>query len=402
MFLAAEFLPNWGGVGTYSVELAKALSKKADVHVVTLGRVKKGRLLYSRQDMESFFDGNVSVELIDVCDQKDTFIFNARMQLAAFRKLGKISRENCFDILHANFPQMPDLLLKLGAKIPFASITTLHTMIHGQKEGILSSGRGFLKMEFSEKSTLALYPFLRLSEELYLRRQSNYITVSNWMREEVRKNYPFISNMSVVHNGVDPNNYNSSKAEKLPILDHVKTPIVLFSSRLTVAKGLHFLIRAIPKILKQTENVHFVFSGAGPKEEWIRLLEDFGIDKRFYTFLGYVDYRLLPDLYSAADVFVSPSLYENLPTRILEAMSCESAVVSSNICAVPEAIKDGENGLLIAPGDVDGLAKDVALLVMDSDFRKKLGKAARQTILREFDWNNISDKTLQAYRLALH
>ena len=54
MFARAEFLPNWGGVGTYSVELAKALSKKADVHVVTLGQVKKGRLLYSRQDMESF------------------------------------------------------------------------------------------------------------------------------------------------------------------------------------------------------------------------------------------------------------------------------------------------------------------------------------------------------------
>jgi len=292
-------------------------------------------------------------------------------------------------------------LLKIGRRARIPIITTIHTTIKGQKDGIMSSGLSFSKMDFSEKCTLLLHPALSLAEQLYLRKSKELITVSNWMREVIKKNYPFISKLRVIHNGVDSRRFKPQKTNNFPIREETRRPIVLFSSRLTVAKGVHYFIQAIPKILTKTKDVHFVFSGAGPKEHWIGLLRKLNIDKSFYTFLGYVDYKLLPSLYANADIFVAPSLYENLPIRILEAMSSESAVIASNICAIPEAITNGENGILISPGNVDELAKATIMLLENDELRSRLGKNARQTMIEDFSWNVIAEKTVGAYEKLL-
>ncbi len=399
--LTSEFLPNWGGVGTYCIELARALADKVELHVATLGRREKGKLVYSSEDMQDFFNGKIRVHLLTTSPANDTFIYNGKMQLSVYNKLCKIAEEYSFDLIHSNFPSMPDLLLKIGRKTRIPLITTIHTTIKGQRDGIMSSGLSFSKMDFSEKCTLLLYPALSLAEQLYLRKSKELITVSNWMREVIKKNYPFISKLRVIHNGVDSTRFKPQKSNNLQMREETRTPIVLFSSRLTVAKGVHYFIQAIPKILRKTKHVHFIFSGAGPKEHWIGLLRKLNIDESFYTFLGYIDYKLLPSLYGKADIFVAPSLYENLPIRILEAMSCESAVIASNICAIPEAITNGGNGILISPGDVDQLAKDITLLLKNDELRSRLGKNARQTVVEEFSWDVIAEKTVGTYKKLL-
>jgi glycosyltransferase involved in cell wall biosynthesis len=399
--LTSEFLPNWGGVGTYCIELARALADKVELHVVTLGRMEKGKLVYSEEDMQDFFDGAIEVHLLTTSPAKDTFIYNAKIQLSAYRKLHKIAKEHNLDLIHSNFPSMPDLLLKIGRKTRIPSIATIHTTIKGHKDGIMSSGLSFFRMDFSEKCTLLLYPALELAQQLYLRKSKELITVSYWMRAILEKNYPFISKLHVIHNGVDSRRFKPQKPNKSQMLSETLRPIVLFSSRLTVAKGVHYFIQAIPQILKQTKDVHFVFSGAGPREQWISLLRKLKIDESFYTFLGYIDYKLLPSLYAKADIFAAPSLYENLPIRILEAMSCESAVVASNICAIPEAITNGENGVLISPGDVDELARVITMLLKDDKLRSALGKNARQTVIQNFCWDVIAEKTVETYKKLL-
>ena len=399
--LTSEFLPNWGGVGTYCIELARALADKVELHVVTLGRREKGKLVYSKEDMQDFFNGKIGVHLLTTSPANDTFVYNAKMQLSVYEKLHKLAEECNFDLIHSNFPAMPDLLLKIGRKTCIPSITTIHTTIKGQKDGIMSSGLPFFRMDFSERCTLLLYPALRLAEQLYLRKSKKLITVSNWMRWIIEKNYPFVPKLHVIHNGVDSKRFKPQRSNNPQTLDETRRPVVLFSSRLTVAKGVHYFIQAIPKILTKTKEVHFVFSGAGPKEHWISWLRKLNIDKSFYTFLGYVDYKLLPSLYAKADIFVAPSLYENLPIRILEAMSCESAVVASNICAIPEAITNGENGILISPGNVDELAKVITMLLKDDELRSTLGKNARQTVIEKFSWNVIAEKTVDTYKKLL-
>lgn len=162
--LATEFLPNWGGVGTYCIELAKALADKVELHVVTLGREEKGKLAYSKEDIQEFFDGKIQAHLLTRAPAGDTFYYNAKMQFAVYMKLGKLAKEYHFDLVHSNFPQMADLLLKIKGGLSLPSITTIHTTIKGQKDGMMSSGQTFFRMELSEKSTLLLYPVLRMAD----------------------------------------------------------------------------------------------------------------------------------------------------------------------------------------------------------------------------------------------
>jgi glycosyltransferase involved in cell wall biosynthesis len=392
--LTSEFLPNWGGVGTYCVELAKMLSNMIDLHVITVGREEKGELLYSEEKIRRLFGGKIDVHFLTICPVNDTFLYNAKMQFSTYRKLPRLVKEQDFDLVHTNFPHMPDLLLKIRGQLPFPSVTTLHTTITGQKEGILSSKNGFLQMDFSEKSTLLLYGGLRVAEELYLRKSENFVTVSNWMKSQIRQKWPFMANTRVIHNGVDTERFPPKVREGF--LSEIPDPIVLFSSRLTVAKGLDTLIHAIPKVLKENK-AHFVLTGAGQTRPWINLLDKLKIPRSCYTFLGYVDYQLLPSLYAKSDVFVAPSLYENLPIRILEAMACECPVVASNICAVPEAIEDGENGILVNPNDADGLSKAISTLLEDKDYRTKLGRNARRTVLENFSLKTLTKEVVATY-----
>jgi len=297
---------------------------------------------------------------------------------------------------------MPDILLKMIGRMPVPYITTVHTMIEGHKEGIMASNQSFFKMDLSEKCTLLMYPMLRIAENLYLRKSKNLVTVSNWMRKKIRENYSFISDLYVLHNGVDVERFSPKSPNNFSLVKDVSDPIVLFSSRLTTAKGVHYLIRAIPRILERNKEVHFVFAGAGPRDVWIDLLRKLRIDKKFYSFLGYVDYKYLPILYAESDIFVVPSLYENLPIRILEAMSCESAVVASDICAIPEAITDHENGLLVPPRNASKLVDAVTMLLEDEELRKKLGRNARQTTVERFCWDVIAMKMLKIYEKILN
>jgi len=403
--LTSEFLPNWGGVGTYCIELARALADKVELHVVTIGREEGGRPVFSKNDIEDLFDEKINVHLLTTCPASDTFLYNGKMQLAVCRKLPNLMETYDFDLVHTNVPQMADILLKIRGKINIPSVTTVHTTIKGHVDGIVqactASGLNFFKMDLSEKSILLMHPALRLAERLYIQRSRNFITVSNWMKGILKKNYPSISKLHVIHNGVDSKRYKPENQNSPQILDETPNPIVLFSSRLTSAKGVHYFIQAIPKILEKTKNAHFVFSGAGPKERWIDLLEKLNINKSFYTFLGYIDYNLLPSLYARADIFVAPSLYENLPLRILEAMSCECAVVASNICAIPEAITNCENGMLISPGNIDELANVTTMLLEDDALRSRLGKNARKTMIDSFSWDVIADRTIDTYKRIL-
>ena len=352
--------------------------------------------------MEDFYGSSIKVHAIANSSGEDNFFYNARLQMAVLRKLPAIIKDNKIDIIHTNFPHMPDVLLKLSIGVKVPDITTIHTTIEGQKNGTKASGLSYLDMDRSETSTLLLYPILRLLENMYLRKTRNLMTVSNWMKDQITNTYPFVSDMYVVHNGVDTNRFSRERTSTCKLLNRdTLGPIILFSSRLTAAKGLHYLIQAIPRILKDNKEAHFVFTGAGPEDLWIRLLNKLGVKEDSYTFMGYVDYTELPSIYADSDVFVVPSLYENFPIRILEAMSCNSAVVASKICAIPEAITHLENGWLVHPRAVQELEDSISTLLSDETLRKKLGANARKTVVKKFNWNMIATKTLRVYEKVL-
>ncbi len=391
--LAPEFLPVWGGVGTYIVEMARHL-KDVELHILTPKRTSFGNgKLDTDYDMEKIFPENVHIHFVS--NASDTFLYNAKFQYACFKRAPDIIKENRIDIIHSHTAHMPDVFLNLR-KPDVKTVTTIHTTIKGQRIGTGYSGTKFLDLEFSEKMTYLMYPFLRFIEESYFKRKNKYIVVSNWMKnqiiEEQNLNY---EDVSVVHNGVNPQIFTPKKCREAPEIfpelfneDKIK---ILFSSRFIELKGARFLLDAIPNILKKID-AHFIFAGTGK----INL----NIPKENYTLLNYVDYLKMPYLYCSSDVFVLTSLYENFPIAVLEAMSSGLGVISTDVGGVPEII-NSKNGILIPKADSNAVAQNVVNLAENGSLRYKLGKNARKTIKKGFTWNLAATKTKGIYEKAV-
>jgi glycosyltransferase involved in cell wall biosynthesis len=397
--IAPEFLPNWGGVGTYCIELAKKICDKADLHIITVNRTIKGqKRTYTSQEMSDYFGGKLQVHAIS--DAKNTFLYNAQFQYAFSKFMPRFAMKNGIDLIHNQHAHMSDILYKFTSNRRVESLTTLHTTIDGQKRAIEMSDMRTKDLEPSEKWQMVLHAGLRMAENFSLRRCQNYITVSDWMRRQVKDDFPFIKRMDVVYNGTDPDVYKPISKEK-SVFKGIDEPIVLFTSRMTAVKGANYLIDAIPQILKETKDVHFAFVGAGDNKPWIELLGKRGVDKKHFSFHGYLDYSILPSMYSEAYCYMLPTLYENFPIRMLEAMSCGVPVIGSDICGIPEAVQSGRNGILVPPKDSAGIARATLELLGDRDKAQDMGRNARDDIINKFTWGVCADRTLECYGRAL-
>lgn len=396
-FLAPEFLPNWGGAGTYSIELVKHLSKIHNVHVITLKREKNKVSAYDNEEILDFFDNKICLHTIS--NANDTFLYNAAFQYACLRELPKICKENNIDIVHADVPHMSDVMLRL-IKSNKNTVTTVHSIIEGHRQGIVASGLDFRSMDASERYTLALFPMLKIIQRLYLKRSPSIITVSNWMKEVLEKNYG-VDDVNVIHNGVDHNFFSQKKNNNLKTIFDTNKPIVLFSGRPIALKGINILLKAIKIVIKETANIHFAFAGVEPDRKWIRLFENEGIPADYYSLLGYIPHDEMPEIYSNSAILVQPSLIENLPFSILEAMSCGLPVIGSNVGGIPEIIDDGIDGLLVHPGNPEMLAKKILFLLNNESEIKRISRNAREKIIRKFTSEIMADKTQKVYEKIL-
>jgi glycosyltransferase involved in cell wall biosynthesis len=112
--------------------------------------------------------------------------------------------------------------------------------------------------------------------------------------------------------------------------------------------------------------------------------------------------RLIAAIYSLADVFVVPSLQDNLPNTVLEAMACGTPVVAFRVGGIPEMVRDGSSGRLVAPGDVAGLARALDSLLADDRQRACMGRAARQIAEREYTYARQCERYLRIYDSLTH
>ena len=105
--------------------------------------------------------------------------------------------------------------------------------------------------------------------------------------------------------------------------------------------------------------------------------------------------------YRRASVFVMPSLFENCPYTLLEAMACGKACVVSKAYGMQEMIIDGESGLFFQPGSPADLAEKTIRLLEDEALRRRLGQGARDIVLREYSLDVGTQKTLAFYQAVL-
>jgi glycosyltransferase involved in cell wall biosynthesis len=157
-------------------------------------------------------------------------------------------------------------------------------------------------------------------------------------------------------------------------------PEVLFAGRLSPEKGIRELAAA-------TQGMNLVVAGDGP-------LRDLVPDA-----LGFVPHEEVVRLQSRAAVVVLPSHSEGLPVCLLEAMASGRAVVATSVGGIPDVVEDGVTGLLVEPGDVEGLRAALERLLADPALRRRLGRAARTRIVDQCSVEAVAEATRDAYLL---
>jgi glycosyltransferase involved in cell wall biosynthesis len=108
------------------------------------------------------------------------------------------------------------------------------------------------------------------------------------------------------------------------------------------------------------------------------------------------------ELYAEAEVAAVPSLYEGFSLPAVEAMACGVPIVATTGGALPEVIgRDGETGLLVAPGDPSALATALGRALDDPALRDRVGAAGRDRVLERFTWRKTAEGTVEQYRALL-
>lgn len=165
--------------------------------------------------------------------------------------------------------------------------------------------------------------------------------------------------------------------------------------RLEEQKGHRFLLAALPEIVREIPDLVVLLVGEGRENGNLkRQAKELGVGP-LVSFLG--TRRDLPRLFRAMDLFVQPSLWEGLPLTLLMAMGTGLPVVGTRVSGMTEVIEDGRNGRLVAPGDSQALGRVILELYHRPDLRRRMGQAARRTIVEKHSQEAMLQSLEQLY-----
>jgi glycosyltransferase involved in cell wall biosynthesis len=197
----------------------------------------------------------------------------------------------------------------------------------------------------------------------------------------------------VVHCGVDTDVFQPSI--QAPAESSGALRIVCVGT-LHAVKGQRYLVDACRVLLDRKVDFQCRLVGEGPDRRALaRQIEQAGLGKHVLLD-GRVDRDRIRGILAQADVVVAPSVptpdgrREGIPVALMEAAACGLPVIGTRLTGVPELVRDGEVGLLVEPGDAEGLATALETLARDPQLRVTMGARGRKHVLREFDLDSIA------------
>jgi len=293
--------------------------------------------------------------------------------------LPRLLKEYDIDVLHG-----PNFYLPLISKTP--SVVTVHDL----------SAQLFPE-QHSHKH--------RLSQKLLrpsLKKADRIIAVSEATARDIEGFWSGVKNkVKIVYNGIDSDFKPASDDKISKIRKQYRLPekFVLFVGTLEPRKNVARLVEAYSDARDNLDGAKLVIAGGKGWlfDEIFTKVEKLGISDEV-LFTGYIPREDLPALYSAAEVFCYPSLYEGFGFPPLEAAACGTPVLTSNRSSIPEIMNDA--ALLVNPESIEEISRGLVRLFRDDGLRKDLIERGQERASM-FNWKKTALKTLAIYKNLL-
>jgi len=364
LVLVHELPPIGGGGGRVAFELGWRLVERGhSVDIVTMGfrglpryeevrgvRIYRVRCLRRRADLS-------------YTDEKITYV------LSAIPLVRRLIRERKYDVIHCHFIVPAGLIAYLaGGRTPY--VITCHG----------SDVPGYNPDYFQREHKLMRPIWRRI-----VRKAALLVSPSDSLKQLIEAACPDgqAPEVRVIPNGFPARRFKCSTREKK----------ILLVSRMLPRKGLQYFLQAIEGIRLDYE-VHIV--GDGPmRAELEELAQRTPTAVKFW---GWLDNNSdeLRELYESSSIFVFPSLSENFPIVLLEAMTAGLAIITTDIRGCPEVV--GDTALLVPPEDPEAIRDRLMHLITRPELVCRLGNAARRRVKQFFDWPLV----LEQYEWAFH
>jgi len=208
-----------------------------------------------------------------------------------------------------------------------------------------------------------------------IKKADKIITISESVKKELTENLELKEEIIPIHLGVDKNIFYNAEKDKIEITKlkyNIKGKYLLSVSTLEPRKNLITLLKAFSMLIKKYPEYLLVLTGriGWGNDNYEKLIKQLNIEKNV-IFTGYIPDEDLAPLYSGAEVFVYPSLYEGFGLPILEAMQCKTAVITSNTSSMPEV--GGDACIYVNnPRDENELLEKIIFLIENENIREEL------------------------------
>lgn len=287
--------------------------------------------------------------------------------------------------------------------------TLLHAVCENQKPDVLLAyhtlPEGLIGALIKQEHQIPL--IITVFGELHMYSDDRYLNLAHWVLDSsdlilatsqrcangVANAGISPSEVRVIYYGVNlerfhPNVDGSSIRERYGL---GRAPVVLYTGRLSNTRGVDVLVEAVPHILEHVSDVQVLITGEPNKyqERLAHRVNELGITE-YVTFTGFVSEHELIALYAACTVLAYPQSipYGCMGLSMIEAMACGKPVVGARIAGVPEAIIDGETGLLVEPRNPKALADAIVKILLDPQLASRLGQNGRKRAEEEFDYRD--------------
>ena len=253
---------------------------------------------------------------------------------------------------------------------------------------------------YTEHNKQERYQYLtRLFNKFSFNLQSTSIAVSEDVAQSIKFNINPSIKVNTILNGINTEKFRRN----LPVGEKILADLGISSDAIVIGslgvfrtqKRLNAWLEIFAIVSKQNPNVRGILVGDGPlKEDIILQVKALGLEE--IVFLPGIQSKA-SDWYAAMDIFMMTSEFEGLPLALLEAMSCECAVVATNAGGINEVVEDGINGSIVAVDEWTGLISKVQYLLDHPVVRASMGQAARNRVVHHFSIHQMTRQLEKLY-----